>query len=92
MKSQILKLTVVATISAVAMAASDYKLKVNSNGTFKFVQFTDIHFGEGADQDLGSQNVMRKVLETEQPDVAICTGDVVSGYAWDGKTQGWYAQ
>jgi predicted MPP superfamily phosphohydrolase len=56
------------------------------------VQFTDIHFGEGADKDLGSQNVIRKVLETEKPDFAVITGDVVSGYAWDGKTPGWYAQ
>jgi predicted MPP superfamily phosphohydrolase len=64
---------------------------VNEKGTFKFVQFTDIHFGEGADKDLGSQNVIRKVLETEKPDFAVITGDVVSGYAWDGKTPGWYA-
>ena len=95
MKTNILSLTtltVVATISAVALAAGDKKLQINSKGKFKMVQFTDIHFGEGAEQDLGSQNVMRKVLELEQPDFAVVTGDVVSGYAWDGKTPGWYAE
>jgi metallophosphoesterase superfamily enzyme len=35
---------------------------------------------------------MRKVLELEKPDIAVITGDVISGYAWDGKTEGWYAQ
>ena len=35
---------------------------------------------------------MRNVMINESPDVAIVTGDVVSGYAWDGKTQGWYAE
>lgn len=35
---------------------------------------------------------MRKVLELEKPDFAVITGDVVSGYAWDGNTTGWYAE
>lgn len=37
-------------------------------------------------------HVMRTVLETEKPDFVVVTGDVVSGYAWDGKTPGWFAQ
>ncbi|CDW88364.1 metallophosphoesterase [Stylonychia lemnae] len=92
MKSNILKLTVIATISAFALANTDKKLKINAQGKFKFVQFTDIHFGESPEQDLGSQNVMRKVLELEKPDFAVVTGDVVSGYMWDGITDGWYAE
>jgi len=35
---------------------------------------------------------MRTVLQMEQPDFAVVTGDVVSGYAWNGKTLDWYAQ
>ncbi len=31
-------------------------------------------------------------MDTEKPDFVVCTGDVVSGYAWDKKTQGWYAE
>ncbi len=56
------------------------------------VQFTDIHFGENEDNDIQAQNLMRNVIELEKPDLAIVTGDVVSGYAWDGKTPGWYAK
>jgi predicted MPP superfamily phosphohydrolase len=55
------------------------------------VQFTDIHFGESESNDVLAQNLIRKVIELEKPDLAIVTGDVVSGYAWDGRTQGWYA-
>jgi len=27
-------------------------MKMNENGTFKIVQFTDLHFGENEDRDL----------------------------------------
>lgn len=49
------------------------------------VQFTDIHFGEGEDKDKQSHDLMTKIMELEDPDVVIVTGDAVSGYAWDGK-------
>lgn len=64
---------------------------MNENGAFKFVQFTDIHFGEGDRQDDKNYQVMTKVLETEMPDFAVITGDIVSGYAWDGLTRPWYS-
>ena len=32
---------------------------------------------------------MKKLIEWEKPDLAILTGDMVSGYAWDNST-GWY--
>lgn len=35
---------------------------------------------------------MKKLLTLEQPDFVAVTGDCVSGYAWDGKTQGWYKE
>jgi len=35
---------------------------------------------------------MKKLLELEKPDFVSVTGDCVSGYAWDGKTQGWYKE
>ena len=33
---------------------------------------------------------MKKLFSWERADLAILTGDMVSGYAWDGKEQGWY--
>lgn len=55
------------------------------------VQFTDIHFGEGEESDRANEKLIADVLEAEKPDLAIITGDVVSGYAWDGVTKPWAA-
>lgn len=66
-------------------------LKFNEKGTFKMVQFTDIHFGEDEADDLDNQRLMGDILDQEQPDLVICSGDAVSGYAWDGKTKPWAA-
>ncbi|CDW79940.1 UNKNOWN [Stylonychia lemnae] len=90
--SKVIRLTILlGTVYQISTILSK-QLRVNKNGVFKFVQFTDIHFGEGAENDLGSQNVMRKVLETEQPDFVAATGDVISGYAWDGIQTNWFAE
>jgi hypothetical protein len=32
---------------------------------------------------------MAEILDYEKPDLVILTGDVVSGYAWDGTTTPW---
>ncbi|CDW83053.1 metallophosphoesterase [Stylonychia lemnae] len=70
----------------------DYKqLQYNKNGKFKIVQLTDIHFGETDSKDRRSQDVIRTVIELEQPDLVVVTGDVVSGYEWDDKSQGFFA-
>lgn len=34
---------------------------------------------------------MENILRLEKPDIAIITGDVVSGYAWDEVTHPWAA-
>ena len=55
------------------------------------VQFTDIHFGEDEPDDLDNMRLISDIIEQEKPDLAIITGDVVSGYAWDKKTRPWTA-
>jgi predicted MPP superfamily phosphohydrolase len=55
------------------------------------VQFTDIHFGEDEPDDLDNMRLIGDILDQEKPDIAIITGDVVSGYAWDQKTKPWAA-
>ncbi|EGD82743.1 hypothetical protein PTSG_12018 [Salpingoeca rosetta] len=53
--------------------------------TFKIVQFTDQHYGEGEDvawgrqQDINSTRVMRSVLHHETPDLVVYTGDQLTG-------------
>lgn len=65
-------------------------LRFREDGTFKITQFTDLHYGELALRDIGSELVQEKVLMDESPDLVVMTGDSVSGYAWDGR-QGWFA-
>ena len=74
-----------------AAAAGNKTLTVNAKGKFKMVQFTDIHFGESDATDALNQKLITEVLELEDPDLVIISGDVVSGYAWDGKTKPWAA-
>eukprot|EP00347_Sterkiella_histriomuscorum_P014383 403361077 len=73
------------------ISQKSYKqLKFNSNGKFRIVQLTDTHMGETDERDINTQKVIRQVLQSEQPDLVVMTGDIVSGNVWDGN-QGWFA-
>lgn len=82
---------VLALFIAGVIAGGNKTLQFNKNGKFKMVQFTDIHFGESDETDRANEKLIADVLEAEKPDLAVITGDVVSGYAWDGKTENWAA-
>ena len=64
-------------------------LWVDENGKFRAMQITDIHYGEKDSKDRKTTELIEKLVGWEQPDVAILTGDMVSGYAWD-QSEGWY--
>ena len=60
------------------------------NGTFKIVQFTDLHWVEDSSfktKNDSTLNLMRDILNAEKPDLAVITGDVVVGsnakLGWD---------
>lgn len=56
----------------------DKQLKFREDGTFKILQFTDIHLGngiDGAEKDEKSIALMEKLIKEEQPDFIIHTGD-----------------
>lgn len=55
-------------------------LKFNSDGKFKIVQFTDIHFDFDQVSNDNSSEVMKTVLNSENPDFVAVTGDAISGY------------
>ncbi len=77
----------------VLCSASEEKHKLQfKNGKFKILQLTDIHFGEGFKHNDQNYQLVKKLIEWEKPDFVAVTGDVVSGYAWDGHTQGWYKE
>jgi 3',5'-cyclic AMP phosphodiesterase CpdA len=51
----------------------------NDNGTFKILQFTDIHYTEDNELDHRTTDLMRKLIREEKPDFIITTGDTVYG-------------
>lgn len=59
------------------------KLQFRSNGKFKIVQFTDMHFGEDLGNDRRTMEQQTKILQWEQPDFVAVTGDSVSAYSQD---------
>lgn len=58
-------------------------LHFREDGTFKIVQFTDLHYGSSSHHNEKTQELQRKILDWEKPDLVVVTGDVVSGYEWD---------
>jgi predicted MPP superfamily phosphohydrolase len=75
---------------ALSLVLAERTVKLNSDGKLKVIQITDIHYGEDGGKDANTTKLMKDLIGWETPDMAILTGDMVSGYAWDGKTQGWY--
>ena len=58
-------------------ALNAQELKFNSTGTFKIIQFTDIHYAVGTEGSKKSISLMQRTLDEEQPDVVVFTGDIV---------------
>ena len=59
------------------MAQSGSPLKFNRNGEFKIVQFTDVHFQLGNPASDVALKRMAEVLDAEQPDLVVFTGDLI---------------
>lgn len=62
-----------ASFSTVAQAP----LKFNADGTFKIVQFTDLHFKYGNPMSDVARECVAEVLDAEQPQLVVFTGDLV---------------
>lgn len=56
-------------------------LRLRPDGTFKIVQFTDVHWQNGEEEDLRSEKLMERILAAELPDLVFFTGDLI--YAKD---------
>ncbi|MEG1403198.1 metallophosphoesterase family protein [Bacteroides sp.] len=71
-------LCLVTVLNIAALSAQKSTLKFNTNGKFKIVQFTDVHYK--VDDQANSQialDRMNEVLDAEKPDFVIFTGDIV---------------
>ena len=51
----------------------------NSNGQFKIVQFTDLHFNNDNRSNDATIRVMYRILDAETPDFVVLSGDVITG-------------
>lgn len=49
------------------------------NGSFKILQFTDIHYTDDSETDHRTTRLMEKIIGEEKPDFIITTGDTVYG-------------
>lgn len=52
-------------------------LKFNENGKFKIIQITDTHYTFGNPKSDVVTDLLKEVIESEQPDLLIFTGDMV---------------
>ena len=65
-------------------ATKDISLRFNDQGTFKILQLTDTHIcWERQDEYVKALRQLCYMLDTEKPDIAIFTGDVVTGIGAD---------
>ena len=58
-------------------------LKLDSDQTYRIVQFTDLHLGEDEARDESTFKMMKDVIRKEEPDFVAITGDLVSGQMID---------
>ena len=55
------------------------KLSFNENGEFKIMQFTDMHYSKGNPKSDTTLILIPKMLDAENPDLVIFSGDIVTG-------------
>lgn len=71
---------ILATILAAlcfSLLSQGQELKFNSDGTFKIVQFTDLHIKWQDARSDTAFSCMRNVVEAEHPDLIVVTGDII---------------
>ncbi|HEY6102141.1 MAG TPA: metallophosphoesterase family protein [bacterium] len=66
-------------------------LRLRPDGTFVIVQFTDTHWHNGEPADAQTRALLEHVLDAEQPDLVLLTGDVIEGSASRDPARAWLA-
>ena len=78
-KNKILLLILTLIIFTTSLSKTEKPiLKFNSNGTFKIIQITDIHWRQSLPNKEGATQVIGELLDAEKPDLVMLTGDIVS--------------
>ena len=81
-----LRLTFLFLSIAFTISLHAQKLSFNKEGTFKIVQFTDMHYQHGNPKSDTTLLLITRVLDAEKPDMVVFTGDIVTGpvpEGWD---------
>lgn len=53
------------------------ELRFRPDGSFKIVQFTDLHWQNGEAEDRRTAQLMERILAEERPDLVVFTGDII---------------
>lgn len=64
-------------LTGATIAQNKMNLRFNTFGEFKIIQFTDTHVNTSKEKNLGIFEYLKKNIETEKPDLAVVTGDIV---------------
>ena len=81
MKKSWITFSVLVTIT---FGLSAQKLSFNEDGTFKIVQFTDMHYCHGNSKSDTALLLIDRILDAEKPDLVVFTGDIVLGPVHEG--------
>ena len=65
-------------LSLLGLNSKAQKLVFNENNTFKIAQFTDMHYEYGNPQSDTTLLSYQRVLDAENPDLIVFTGDIVT--------------
>lgn len=76
MKKGILLITLLLTMSSLLNAQKN-PLRFNSEGKFKIIQFTDVHYKKGVPESARALELINEVLDAEKPDLVVFTGDII---------------
>ncbi len=59
------------------LQAQHKPLAFDTNGRFKIVQFTDVHYKKEDPESAVALQLINKILDTEKPDLVVFTGDII---------------
>lgn len=79
MKNSMKKWIILSSLSALVFTLSAQKLSFKTDGTFKIVQFTDMHYIHGNSKSDTTLILISRALDIEKPDIVVFTGDIVTG-------------
>lgn len=85
------KWIIISLLGIVTFTLHAQKLSFKKDGTFKIVQFTDMHYIHGNPKSDTTLLLISRMLDTEKPDMVVFSGDIVTGKpvreGWDAITK-----